>query len=316
MPRRVAGARGEATGSSASMAARKAPGRDGRGGFILVAVLGVMTLLASLLGGTTVLVRAAFEGMQAKSDDLALDGLMQAGLDLAAYELYGLKLAPAQIDGQEIRLDSGTVTLSVSDEAGRIDLNGADPALLAAAYRAVGGRRLRPEEFAARVVAWRDRYEPKDGQAASKGALTAASPRPDDGARAHRREGFRQVGELRWLPGVDPAEVEALAGLLTVNNPGGKVDVTSAPPPVLLALPGLQAPLVQQILVLRRRPDGPDRLLSLLKGQERFVVTKGGSAHRVRLEARRGAGGTRRAEAVITRAPAKLAPYFVVEWSG
>ncbi len=105
MPRRVAGARGEATGTgaSASMAARKAPGRDGRGGFILVAVLGVMALLASLLGGTTVLVRAAFEGVQAKSDDLALDGLVQAGLDLAAYELYGLKLAPAQIDGQEIR---------------------------------------------------------------------------------------------------------------------------------------------------------------------------------------------------------------------
>ena len=51
-------------------------------------------------------------------------------------------------------------------------------------------------------------------------------------------------------------------------------------------------------------------------GARVLVVTKGGSAHRVRLEARRGAGVTRRAEAVITRAPAKLAPYFVVEWSG
>ncbi len=47
-----------------------------------------MALLASLLGGTTVLVRAAFEGVQAKSDDLALDGLVRAGLDLAAHQLY------------------------------------------------------------------------------------------------------------------------------------------------------------------------------------------------------------------------------------
>ncbi|KQT60136.1 hypothetical protein ASG52_18635 [Methylobacterium sp. Leaf456] len=283
-----------------------------RDGFILVAVLGVMALLASLLGGTTVLVRAAFEGVQAKSDDLALDGLVRAGLDLAAYELYGLKLPPVLIDGQEIRLDAGTVTLSVTDEAGRIDLNGAAPALLAAAYRAVGGRSLQPEVFAARVVAWRDRYEPKDGQA----NLGAALRQPDGNARPHRREGFRSIGELRWLPGLTAAEAEALAGLVTVNNPGGKVDVTSAPLPVLLALPGMQAPLAQQILALRRRPDGPDRILPLLKAQGDFVATKGGAAHRIRLEARRGAGALRRAEAVITRAPSKLAPYFVVEWSG
>lgn len=282
-----------------------------RDGFVLVAVLGVMALMASLLGGTTVLVRAAFEGVQAKSDDLALDGLVRAGLDLAAYELYALKLPPALIDGQEIRLDSGTVTLSVSDEAGRIDLNGADPALLAAVYRAVGGRSLRPEDFSAKVVAWRDRYEPRDGQGAP-----AAPRQPDGGARPHRREGFRTVGELRWLPGIGAAEAEALAPLLTVNNPGGKVDVTSAPLPVLLALPGMQPPLAQQILALRRRPDGPERILSLLKAQGDVVATRGGGAHRIRLEARRGAGAARRAEAVITRAPSKLAPYFVVEWSG
>lgn len=285
--------------------------RGRRDGFILVAVLGVMALLASLLGGTTVLVRAAFEGVQAKSDDLALDGLVRAGLDLAAHELYGLKLPPALIDGQEIRLDSGTVTLSVTDEAGRIDLNGAAPALLAAAYRAVGGRSLQPEEFSARVVAWRDRYEPKDGA----GAVAAPRP-PDGGVRPYRREGFRTVGELRWLPGLAAAEAEALANLLTVNNPGGKVDVTSASLAVLLALPGMQPPLAQQILALRRRSDGPDRIMPLLKAQGDFVATKGGGAHRIRLEARRGAGAARRAEAVITRAPAKLAPYFVVEWSG
>ncbi|SFK39639.1 general secretion pathway protein GspK [Methylorubrum salsuginis] len=291
---------------------RASPRRGRRDGFILVAVLGVMALLASLLGGTTVLVRAAFEGVQAKSDDLALDGLVRAGLDLAAYELYGLKLPPALIDGQEIRLDAGTVTLSVTDEAGRIDLNGAAPILLASTYQAVGGRSLRPEAFAARVVAWRDRYEPKDGPA----HLGAALRPPDGNARLHRREGFRSIGELRWLPGITAAEAEALAGLVTVNNPGGKVDVTSAPLAVLLALPGMQAPLAQQILALRRRPDGPDRILPLLKAQGDVVATKGGGAHRVRLEARRGAGALRRAEAVITRAPAKLAPYFVVEWSG
>lgn len=291
---------------------RATTARGRRDGFVLVAVLGVMALLASLLGGTTVLVRAAFEGVQAKSDDLALDGLVRAGLDLAAYELYALKVPPALIDGQEIRLDSGTVTLSVTDEAGRIDLNGADPALLAAAYRAVGGRSLRPEDFSARVVAWRDRYEPKDGQS-SPGAALRTSER---NARPHRREGFRSIGELRWLAGITAAEAEALAPLVTVNNPGGKVDVTSAPLPVLLALPGMRPPLAQQILALRRRPDGPARILPLLKAQESFVATKGGGAHRIRLEARRGAGAARRAEAVITRAPAKLAPYFVVEWSG
>lgn len=284
---------------------RRAKNTDRRAGFILVAVLGVMALLASLMGGTTLLVRAAFEGAQAKSDDLALEGLLRAGLDLAAHELYGLRLPPALIEGQEIRLDTGTVTLSVSDEAGLIDLNGADPALLAAAYRAVGGRSLRPEDFAARVVAWRERYAPKGDV-----------PQIDESRRPPRREGFRTVGELRWLPGITLAEAAALAGLVTVNNPGGRIDPASAPPAVLLALPGIRPPVVAQVLALRRRPGGAERIAALLRPQEAFLAPRGGAAHRVRLEARSRTGGARRAEAVITRAPAKLAPYFVVEWSG
>ncbi|WP_232631086.1 type II secretion system protein GspK, partial [Methylobacterium sp. Leaf118] len=247
-----------------------APGRGGRhrrAGFILVAVLGVVALLASLMGGSTLLVRAAFEGAQAKSDDLALEGLLRAGLDLAAHELYGLRLPPGLIEGQEIRLDSGTVTLSVSDEAGRIDLNGADPALIAAAYRAVGGRGLHPEAFAARVVAWRQRHEP-----------TGKTPQIDENQRPPRREGFRTVGELRWLTGVTAADAAALAGLLTVHNPGGRIDPESAPPSVLLALPGMRPPVVDQVLALRRRPGARAHIAALLRPQAAFLAAKGGAA--------------------------------------
>lgn len=284
-----------------------ATGRGRRDGFILVAVLGVMALLAALVGGSALLVRAAFDGARANADELALDALVRAGLDLAGHQLYGLKLPPELIEGQEIRLDSGTVRLSLTDEAGRIDLNGADPALLAAACEAAACTGLRPLDFAAKALAWRGRHDPPPG-----------TPEPTDPRLRRRKEGFRSVEELRVLPGLSATDLAALARVVTVANPSGKVNLMSAPSAIVLALPEMTESLAAQVLALRRVP-GPasaQQISRLLPRQQGLVTTRGGPSYRVRIEARRGSGAARLAEAVITRAPGKLAPFFIVEWSG
>lgn len=284
-------------------------GRGGRDGFILVAVLGVMALMASLVGGTALLVRAAFDGARANADDLALDGLVRAGLDLAAHQLYGLRIPAELIEGQEIRLDSGIIRLSITDESGRIDLNGADPVLLAAACEAAGCRSLTPMAFAAKVVAWRDRND----------AATASRPIDlDNPSAGHRKDGFGSVEELSRVAGLSAADLAALRPFVTVGNPTGKINLLSAPPAVVLALPDMRTDLVTQVLALRRQP-GPkaaERITRLLSRQQNLVTVRGGPSYRVRIEARRGAGAARTAEIVITRAPAKLAPFFIVAWSG
>ena len=107
--------------------------RGGRkDGFILVAVLGIMALLLSLAGGTALLVRSAINGVHGTADDLKLEALVRAGIDLAGHELFDLKLPTARIRDQRIDLDGGTITLFASDESGLIDLNGPIPSCLQA----------------------------------------------------------------------------------------------------------------------------------------------------------------------------------------
>ena len=57
----------------------------------------------------------------------------------------------------DIRLSTGDIRLTVVDEAGRVDLNSADPTLLAGLFSAAGGKSLSNQAFASRVVDWRDK---------------------------------------------------------------------------------------------------------------------------------------------------------------
>jgi general secretion pathway protein K len=276
--------------------------RGSRDGFILVAVLCVLALLASLVGGAALLTRGARDGVRTQEDLLRLDALVRSGVDLAAYQLYGLKLPPDGI-AQEIRLDDGTVRLAASDETGRIDLNWAEPPLLAGLAKAAGLRSLAPAAFAGAVVAWRQRDEPPGG----------IRPTPD--GSGPKREGFRSVQDLRWLPGLTGEEVAALAGLVTVHNPSGKLNPLAASPAALLALPGATPQLAAGVAALRRLPPkrAAEEANRLLSAQGAFLTQKPGGAFRVRVEARRGTS-VRAADVVLIRAPAAEAPYFVTEW--
>lgn len=281
-----------------------------RDGFILVAVLGVMGLLAALAGVTALLVRSAVDGARTGRDDLVLDALVRAGVELGAYELYALKLPPERIDGQQIRLDDGVVTLFVTDEGGKIDINGSDPALLASVYRNAGLAAMPAEDFAGRVVGSRDRPDERTARLNAE-----ESPAGAQGQQA-QNDAFRSVEDLQWLPGVAPEDVARLAGAFTVHNPAGRVNVRNASREVLLALPGVSAGTVEQIAALRGLP--PDqstpRLTQLLQKQQQFVRTEPGPTYRLRVEVRRGASARRSAEVAVTRSRSPDALYHVVEW--
>ncbi|MFE1597975.1 type II secretion system protein GspK [Methylobacterium sp. ID0610] len=280
----------------------------GRDGFILVATLGVLALLASLAGGVALLTRGAHDGLRTASDLLRLDALVRAGIELAAHQLIGLRLPPDRIAG-EIRLDDGTVRIAASDEAGRIDLNWSDPLLLAAAAQAAGLRSLPPAAFAAAAVAWRTRNEPPPAARASRGA-DGAAPIP-------KRDGFRTVGDLRWIPGLTAEEIGRLSELLTVHNPSGKVNPLAASDAVLLGLPGATPQMLAGVAALRRLPpaQAAEQVARIVTGPAAsFVTARPGRAFRLRVEAERPAA-RRAASVVLIRAPPDEAPYFLTEWS-
>ena len=243
--------------------------RAPRDGFIVVAVLAVLALLTSLLGSLSLAARGGIDAALTASEQLRLEALTRAGADLVVHELYGLRRPAHRVDGREIRLDDGTVAVRVEDEAGKVDLNGSDPILLAGIYRAAGLGGLEPERFAAQVVAWRDRL-----------------PAPA-GAGAPREPGFRTVGELRWLPGMTAEDAAVLADLVTVHNPGGKILPASAPETVLRALPGVSPQTLERVLRLRESPTPrmAEGLAALLRGQQAYLASRAGRSFRIRLDA-------------------------------
>jgi general secretion pathway protein K len=283
----------------------------GREGFILVAVLGVLVVLAGLVGAASYLVRTAATGAAGLRDDLVLDALTQAGLELAGYQLFMLNRPTADINAQQIRLNDGVVTLFVTSEAGKIDLNGAPPELLAGVWRASGGASMTPETFAARVADYRDadsEKTPKGGAEAADYAAAGPAARPADAP-------FAQVDELQHVLGVTPQEVRAIEPLLTVHNPDGKLSALDASPQALRALPELAAAAVDRIVSLRRRggQELERQLKTALGDQEEFVSFEPGAAFSVRVEVRRG-DRVRSVRAVLTRSRAAEALYFITDW--
>lgn len=268
--------------------------RAPRAGFILLAVLVVFALAASLLGAISLLARSAVDGAVVVADDLRAGLILDAGITLAAWQLFGAGRSADDLAGQEIRFDAGVVRIAVEGEAGRVDLNGAAPVLLAAAWRAAGRRGLSADAFAARVVDWRD----EDGDDEEDGAETAAYaaaglPAPRDGP-------FRTVGDLAFVLGVGPDDVAALDPFLTVYNPDGRLAAGDAPRALLDALPGLSAAAAGRIA------DGaiPDDLVGA-------VIVEPGRVFRIRADLVE--GPVRRAlEAVVIPAVGSDAPFLTV----
>lgn len=283
-----------------------------RQGFVLVAVIGILTLIASLTGSAFLALRSSMESVALSDEDVALSGLAQAGIALTAYRLLIEGQPVEEVNGQGLSLPGGRFVASVRDEAGLIDLNGSPPELLASAYRASGASGMAPDAFASRIVAWREETaafgdtKGRAGKDATPNGKPSASGRP-----------LRSLDEAAALLRLSPRDVRALAPLVTVYNPDGKVNVLTASRAVLAALPGLAPPSLEDI-ILRRRDPSPESISSLkssLGAVNDSIKTEPGPAYRVQVTARGHTGRAKSVSAVIASANAELAPFHILDWS-
>ena len=287
--------------------------RAGNGGFVLIAVLGVLALLSGMVVVMLGLSRNSVDTVLLSSAELESDALLQSGTTLAAYELFVLGLPPAQVSGQQTRFNQGVVTLTVRTDAGKVDLNVSGRDLLAAAYRASGLTSLTPESFAANVIDWRDQDD-KDAAGEAETAAYAAAGLD----YSPRNRGFRIVDDLRWVLGVSGADLEALRGLVTIHNPRGRLDAFSAAPALILALSKVAPGTVEQVVTLRanRNPASTEKIDDLLLVQASLIDTAPPVTFRVLIDVRPNGGATRRqAEIVISAGATPDAPFHILQWS-
>lgn len=287
--------------------------QEPRAGFALVAVLAVMALLSGLAFGLSLWSRNAVEAAAVAASDVRMDALLRSGVTIAGYQLFVRKISAARLTGQRIALDAGTVTITVGDSAGRVDLNGSEPQLLAAAYRAAGLRGMPADTFAARVADWRDENDtPADGGGAEAGAYGAA------GLPAPRNGPFAGVSELRWVLGVSEADVVALSPFVSVLNPAGRLDPYRAPRALLERLPGVAKSVAAEVAAIagaRRTAESDERLGTLLAEQDRLLDFEPPLVFQVTVDAVLGAGGReKRVTAALLASAAGDKPFRVAGW--
>lgn len=220
-------------------------------GVALLLVLWLVALFAALVGGF-----ARTAQMERLQGSVLRDGVVageaaRAGIEYALVRVGAddrrLRWIP---DGRDNPWQFGdaVVTVRIVDEMGKVDLNAAQPPLLAALLRQVGVAPGDADRLAGAIADWRD---PDSLNQPSGGA------EDDDYAAAGRPYGakdapFESIAEVEQVLGMTPPIYAKLEPFLTVFSGNNTPDASYASPEVLAAM-GLDAAGI----VARRRQWNP-----------------------------------------------------------
>ncbi len=194
-------------------------------GFALLAVTVVLAVLALILGAVMLSARDFAHDSGADLQSVRIDAGLEAGVVTAARELSGPMGASLHYlrTPQTLLIGDLSVTVSARPETSKIDLNGADVALLAGLLRASGVGQQRAAKLADEIADWRD----ADSNARPLGAETA------DYLAAGRREGppnapLETETELSELLDGDVDLARCLRPDVTVFTHQSSVDLSQA----------------------------------------------------------------------------------------
>lgn len=268
--------------------------RRGQGGVALILVLWLVTLLSVVASAfalsvrrESVLLRTARDHSEARA---LLDGALQyAWLRLHVPKSHGQWLSNGAV--YELVYGSGRVRLELRDEAGKVNLNLAKEPTLISLFMATGMSNSEAEKLTDAVFDWRDADELHrlNGAEAEDYRLAGREFGP-------RNHPFEAVEELRAVLGMSPDLYQRIAPWLTVYSGQAGIDPRAAPAELLLALPGVDAGMLDALA-------GGDKEAAglLLKSSGMVFTTGNNAAVGMRAEARLENGSTTAVQAVLGR---------------
>jgi general secretion pathway protein K len=202
-------------------------------GFALLLVLWTMALLSLLAAQVTGAGRA--ETQVAAS--LRTAAQLQAAADAAIYETIwhmldgsGQYWQPGAME-RVVQEATGPVTVTVTDERGKLDVNQSPPALLQALFSIVGADRTTAQTVANAIADWRSQQPAGN----DSGSPLAPSYRASGLSWGPPGQEFQRLDELRLVLGMTPALYEASLPYLTLALEQGPW-IAYASGPVLAAI--------------------------------------------------------------------------------
>jgi general secretion pathway protein K len=283
--------------------------RRSRDGFIIVAVLWIVMMLAALAAAYAAYLANTALAVRANDSGIELEAMVSAGVELAAYQLTTSPRDRRPSHGQfAIRLGRANVAVKYDSEAARIDLNVAPKRLLAGLFTVLGASSPDAEDFAERIIAWRTPSKPNETENEDRLYQAAGLPYGPRGAP------FAHVDELWLLQGLAPAFVERALPFVTVYSGRSEVDILNAPPPVLAALPDMTPERLNTILNRRNALSTIPRSTADLLGSDQAGATiEAGNAFRIDVRIAFD-DGRRAASEVVIFLGSEDVPYHVLSW--
>ena len=241
---------------------RSGAGARAARGVALVVVMWLLVLLASVVG--LFALNAHAEALQASAlrQRVALDHAAEAGIEAVAARLLAVDARRRPVpDGRALKMPFGdgiTVTVTVTDESGKVDLNVAEAPLLQRLFVEVGLGAAEAQRLAGAVVDWRD----PDALVGAGGGAEARDYRAAGRPYGPANRPFAQVSDLQRVLGMRHALYVRVRPYLTVYTGLAQPNIAFADRPVLRAL-GLPPAVVEQIVAARAeiRPGLPPPVL-------------------------------------------------------
>jgi len=208
--------------------------RDARDdGFVLIAVLGGMLILALIAASLLLSARSQIKLRAAAATQAELSAIADGVVRLAAVKASQAQSEAMQLDGTPTWCREGktVVRLEVNDVAGLVDINLAPPEVLEILLAGLGTARGDAKALAAAIIDFRDANEVvmPGGAEAPEYASAGRSYGPKNAP-------FDTVEELDQVLGMTPELLQRMRPLVTVHNKSTTIDVSLAPLTLLQAL--------------------------------------------------------------------------------
>ena len=270
----------------------------------LSGLLGVFAIVAAMI------MQAAAASSRSFADSLKAEELFRAAIEQTVAQSGG------SITGMRgtniVLLDQAQIAVTLTDEASRMDLNQAQPILLAGLFRQLGVADDQANIYAARIVDWRD----EDDQAQKNGGAERAAYRAVGRVDGPRNGPFIHPAELALVLGIPPRVAAAAAPYVTVASGHEQINPMLADPPVLLAVPGMTVNAVRDLLAQRTNPmiRFEDLSRGLSRDAAQYFGNDPGVAVRFEGVVRLGVNNERRFEAVVYVSEGDSEPYRILAW--
>ena len=286
-------------------------------GIALMLVMWVLTLLTVMAVSMTAVQRTEIALTDNHVAETRFRVLSDAAIAYTALQFMSLDSAPDEspspADDEEAKMSvwrpngspriwhfaGAEMTISVFNELSRINLNQAEPALLATLLEVLQVPEDQAEPLAAAIVDWRDEDDlvllngAEDGDYQNAGIAFGAKDEP-----------FIAIEELRQVFGMTQDVYRRLAPEVTLAGEGESLVIEFASPAVLAATQGLSLEDAQLQIAERDSTTVPG-------AQGPLTLDRGGPLYRIQVTEQLSGQPGRRMEALMELMPGQQPPYLV-----